>query len=186
MNKLCTQCNIEVDKFYGHRYGTSVCKQCYKKLHSSEFRTLNKDKIALKKKEWASTEVAKKLNSERSKRYQAKEKGKITTSKALKKYRETDRGRYTTARHDVLNKKKSFLLDEETYLNLIKQNCYYCNGKISKSGVGLDRIDNSKGYELGNVLPCCGDCNRTRGDRFSVEETKAIMLFIEEYRSKNE
>jgi len=27
---------------------------------------------------------------------------------------------------------------------------------------GLDRADNSKGYELDNVVPCCGRCNRAK------------------------
>jgi hypothetical protein len=28
---------------------------------------------------------------------------------------------------------------------------------------GLDRVDNARGYESGNVVPCCDPCNRMKG-----------------------
>ena len=37
---------------------------------------------------------------------------------------------------------------------------------------GLDRIDNDKGYVLGNVVPCCGTCNRMKGT-MSIEDFMA-------------
>jgi len=36
---------------------------------------------------------------------------------------------------------------------------------------GIDRIDSSKAYEMGNVLPCCKRCN-------SAKSTDSIALFI--------
>jgi hypothetical protein len=29
---------------------------------------------------------------------------------------------------------------------------------------GLDRVDSSKGYVHGNVVPCCGECNLLKND----------------------
>jgi hypothetical protein len=29
---------------------------------------------------------------------------------------------------------------------------------------GLDRVDTTKGYVHGNVVPCCGDCNLMKND----------------------
>lgn len=68
---------------------------------------------------------------------------------------------------------------------LIKQTCYYCQNNLGKhihSGSGLDRIDNTKGYTIDNVLPCCGICNKTRNNFFTVEETKVAIKAILEYR----
>ena len=42
-----------------------------------------------------------------------------------------------------------------------KTPCFYCGGEIRT--IGLDRIDNGKGYVEGNVAPCCKVCNRMKG-----------------------
>ena len=110
---------------------------------------------------------------------------KEQTSRAQKKYRSTPHGRYVISTHSGLRKGLGFDLTESQYDTLMIQPCYYCNGSLGSTGLGLDRINNSIGYTLTNVLPCCKDCNRTRGDRFSVDETKAMIDFIKEYRLKH-
>lgn len=63
-------------------------------------------------------------------------------------------------------------LDYDKFLYYTKQNCFYCGegpsniNKIPEKEWaddfvynGLDRLDNSKGYEESNVLPCCKYCN---------------------------
>lgn len=65
-----------------------------------------------------------------------------------------------------------FNLDFDTFKKVAKQNCYYCDeppsnvNKIPKKEwaddfvySGLDRLDNSIGYQSDNVLPCCKYCN---------------------------
>lgn len=52
--------------------------------------------------------------------------------------------------------------------NITSKSCIYC-GETHR--IGCDRIDNSKGYTIDNVIPCCGDCNRIRSNKYSVEET---------------
>ena len=37
---------------------------------------------------------------------------------------------------------------------------------------GLDRVDNSRGYEPSNVVPCCRRCNRAKDDMSSQEFMK--------------
>lgn len=55
--------------------------------------------------------------------------------------------------------------------------------------MGLDRLDNSKGYEITNIVSCCTTCNYLRGDLLSPEETivavQAILKFRKD-KSKNE
>lgn len=48
----------------------------------------------------------------------------------------------------------------------------------SKAGIGLDRLDNAKGYEPGNVVSCCSECNIARSDNFTPEEMKVIGMAI--------
>jgi len=78
-------------------------------------------------------------------------------------------------------------LDEFIYISLLP--CAYCNtnpyhkfhrrptifdgtkrvGRICDRDnplvySGIDRVDSSEGYSLGNVVPCCGFCNRAKDD----------------------
>lgn len=65
-------------------------------------------------------------------------------------------------------------ISKEEFKILTKKNCYYCGvppqqshsnriGSTQYVYNGLDRIDNSLGYTLNNVVPCCGRCNRMKG-----------------------
>ncbi len=60
----------------------------------------------------------------------------------------------------------------EEYKRLTSQPCEYCGGPLPETSVGLDRIDISKGYSHGNVLPCCTWCNVARSDHFTVDEVR--------------
>jgi len=88
------------------------------------------------------------------------------------KYRKFDKDRgYKTVNVDV-NKFRDILKNGE---------CYYC-GK--KSEIGFDRIDNSKGHTIGNVVLACNICNMTRGNRFTVEQMKKIGELIKTFNIK--
>lgn len=63
---------------------------------------------------------------------------------------------------------------------LTKQSCRYCGAEPAQihrlSGIngyytynGLDRVDNEQGYEIDNVVPCCGICNKLKGT-MSIQE----------------
>ena len=90
--------------------------------------------------------------------------------------RRTPENRWRRARYDAKRRStgvKEFTITMEEYCEFIKQPCYYCNCDIStSSGSGMDRIENSKGYLLDNVVPCCRNCNRIRGDTMSSAEFK--------------
>jgi hypothetical protein len=72
-----------------------------------------------------------------------------------------------------------FKLTKEQFLSLIERDCHYCNKTPSQiinkvaNGIikynGVDRVDNSKGYEIGNVVACCKICNRAK-DVMSEDE----------------
>jgi len=79
-------------------------------------------------------------------------------------------------------RKLEFNLTEEQFKELIQQNCYYCGSKpnnISKrfncNGSyiynGLDRIDNTKGYTIDNVVSCCRFCNMAKNNH-TIQEFK--------------
>ena len=96
-----------------------------------------------------------------------------------------------------------FLLSLEEVVVLLKQNCYYCNNspsnlynvrlmnrnsrkkkvnycKMNSEGYdvlynGIDRLDNNRGYIIGNVVSCCTQCNTAKMDYTSKEFREWII-----------
>jgi hypothetical protein len=72
---------------------------------------------------------------------------------------------------DAKRRDLNFDLTLEQFLELTKQNCYYCeatpskimhNRRIKDSGYiynGIDRLNNDEGYTLTNSVACCKECN---------------------------
>ena len=97
--------------------------------------------------------------------------------------RRFDGGVYSAKRRGL-----TFTVTLEQYAALINQPCYYCQDRFgmiqdNQTGVGLDRIDNSIGYEIGNVVSCCKICNQIKMDCLTVEETIAAINAIFEVRN---
>lgn len=91
--------------------------------------------------------------------------------------RRTLPSRFARSRRAAKQRGKSWSLTFEQYEVLAVLPCHYCTGLLGKveAGSGLDRIDNDKGYEPGNVLPCCTFCNLFRADRLTVDETRVLV-----------
>lgn len=65
----------------------------------------------------------------------------------------------------------SFEITKTEFYDISQQPCHYCGDTLSNTKKvvyklggefkynGLDRVDNTKGYTLDNVVPCCGICN---------------------------
>ena len=53
----------------------------------------------------------------------------------------------------------SFSLNIDTFKSLVLSECYYCQHQKEDGVNGIDRINNSIGYELENCVSCCGLCN---------------------------
>ena len=88
-------------------------------------------------------------------------------------------GRFKSGRKGARERDISWDLTFGKYVGIIAVNCcHYCEGSLSPTGCGLDRIDNAKGYEVGNVLPCCGDCNAHRQNTWTVVETRAAVQAV--------
>lgn len=96
------------------------------------------------------------------------------------------KARFIRCKSNAKKRSLSFDLSFDYFLQLDKQNCCYCNNLLEKKSLtasSIDRINNTLGYSDNNVLPCCGFCNKTRGDRLTVEETKAIISLILKLRN---
>lgn len=55
-------------------------------------------------------------------------------------------------------------VNEAFYKKLLEMGCIYCGRDLSfEKGYCIDRHDNSKGYIMSNLSPCCKRCNRAKG-----------------------
>lgn len=83
---------------------------------------------------------------------------------------------FLTYRRNAKKREYVFELTKEQFADLVIKNCNYCDSPPSqtaryvgknKSGTftysGIDRVDNSKGYVLGNCVSCCNVCNKAKG-----------------------
>lgn len=82
---------------------------------------------------------------------------------------------YRLYKANAKNRELSWELSKNEFRVVIKQDCYYCgvapsnianhqslNGSYTYNGI--DRLDNSRGYVSGNIVPCCKLCNYMKRD----------------------
>lgn len=69
----------------------------------------------------------------------------------------------------------AFELSREFVARITAMSCHYCGSKpgnfmktknsiIGLAFNGIDRVDNTQGYNEANVVPCCKICNRAKGN----------------------
>ena len=73
-------------------------------------------------------------------------------------------------------------LTEKQFKEVTQQNCYYCRVKPKQienrpflNGAyvynGIDRLDNTKGYTVDNIVSCCKQCNFAKR-KYTLQEFK--------------
>ncbi len=92
-------------------------------------------------------------------------------------------GRFHNAKSCAKTRGHKWSLSKKLYLSLIAKPCFYCclPNNVEQS-IGLDRLDNNKGYAPKNVVSCCRECNVIRGNRFTPDEMKFIGFAIREIK----
>lgn len=51
----------------------------------------------------------------------------------------------------------------------------------NKTNMSVDRLDNTKGYEAGNIIFCCADCNN-RKNQVRIKDCENILRVVKEVR----
>lgn len=86
------------------------------------------------------------------------------------------RGLISVYKGNAKTRSLPFELSEEQCQLLFESDCFFCgdapsavftkkNLKGSFTYNGIDRVDSSKGYVIGNVNACCADCNYLKSNR---------------------
>lgn len=79
---------------------------------------------------------------------------------------------HRTYTHGATKRGYEWKLSFEEFSGIVLRPCVYCgelpkmrskvSGGIELAMSGVDRVDNSKGYVVGNVVPCCSWCNTAK------------------------
>lgn len=101
----------------------------------------------------------------------------------IQKYMRTSHGRYNSLKTSARDRNLELNIKETDFVALIEKPCHYCGASLGGfTGSGLDRLDNSKGYVYGNVVPCCKYCNRVRSNVLTPDEMLAAMAAVKRVR----
>ena len=147
--KACSRCKIEqpLESFCKARSAwdglAPQCKKCQKEYYNRNAETKR-----------ASSKEYNRIHSKEKKEYEQKR------CKLPKR-------RLVNYKGGAKRKGRAFTLTDEQAFSLFQQPCFYCGGP----GYGIDRVDNLKGYELDNCVPCCSFCNE-------IKSNLPISLFV--------
>lgn len=96
-------------------------------------------------------------------------------------YEQSPHGKYLEYRKKAKKRNILFNISEIEFLEFWKKPCFYCNYSIKT--IGLDRVDNEKGYYLYNVVPCCRKCNYLKR-AFSMDDLKRMSMIFSKLESR--
>ena len=121
-------------------------------------RWFKRDEFKKKKSDPMWMEKRRKAHRDWEATYYKTPKGRLKIKEKIRRRKLRPRYYYTTYKNEAKKRGLQFNIDFNFFMNNFWQKpCYYC-GDMTKGG-GMDRIDNSRGYFIGNVVPCCKMCN---------------------------
>lgn len=163
------------------------------KRNKQEYYQKNKDKILIARKEYQLLHLEEKSKYDRLNYLENKEE-KLKKLKqhyydnfdVIREGRKELKGRFLRARSVAKRKERLFLLTFEEYVNKVKEPCYYCNDFFPRveQGIGLDRLDNTVGYVIDNVVSCCKNCNQIKMDILTPVEARAAIAAVIKIRKQ--
>jgi len=74
-----------------------------------------------------------------------------------KEWEQTIRGKFHKYKQGAKIRNMVFELTLEQFSTFWKKPCDYCGSDINT--IGLDRVDNERGYTMNNIVSCCETCN---------------------------
>jgi hypothetical protein len=129
-------------------------KKEWNRQYMIEYCKINKKEISIKNK------IRSAIPENKQKRKEYVEKNKEKFKEVNKIWQKTINGAYSIYRSSAKRRNILFELTVEQFSEYWKKDCYYCGDKIET--IGLDRVDNDKGYTIDNIVSCCEFCNKAK------------------------
>ncbi|MHB9147689.1 MAG: hypothetical protein ACYC2U_04645 [Candidatus Amoebophilus sp.] len=83
--------------------------------------------------------------------------------------------RFHSIRAGAKNRELSFTLKAEHVRKLWQADCIYCD--CAQDDIGIDRVDNTRGYEPDNIVLCCWYCNTIKRDKLLLDFLKYCKIY---------
>lgn len=107
------------------------------------------------------------------------------TSEYQKKHSREISRRFKKLKFKCTFENKTLNISLEQYTDLLNKPCFYCKKSIlNETGCSLDRLDNSIGYNLDNVVTCCGSCNQIKNIHLTHQEMIIAMEAVLNFRER--
>ena len=90
---------------------------------------------------------------------------------------------YSKFTYECKERKINNEISEIIYNNIIIKPCTYCKNQFINGARGIDRIDSTIGYIVGNITPCCYTCNTMKNILSQTEFFEHLNL-IYNYKVK--
>jgi len=109
-----------------------------------------------------------------------REKNRVRTRNYQEEAKRNIKAHWVTFCRVSKRRNKEITLTELEFNDLIVKPCFYCAYSSEKEVLGVDRLDNNKGYTTANCVSCCKICNRMKHiyhPSFFIEKAKLITEF---------
>lgn len=85
------------------------------------------------------------------------------------------RRKYGSYKYGAKRRNIPFSITFKQFMRFWQVSCYYCGDAIKT--IGLDRVDNDKGYKINNIISCCEWCNKMKW-KYNKKEFKQKILKV--------
>lgn len=92
-------------------------------------------------------------------------------------YMRTPARRIQTYKKAASRRRIAWSLPDALTVDLLTDLCFYCHAAPAPTN-GIDRVDNNRGYEYGNVVTACAECNRAKGTRTREQFEQHAMRVV--------
>jgi len=165
--KQCSKCkkvkNIDSSFYLRDGKPSSQCKECIRQ-RMRRYRADNPEKCRERNKMWYLKNIEKMRKYDKKRRELHPEYNRNNSRRWRKECK--DKASYGSIKNGARARNLEFNITYEEYLDFFNKPCVYC-GRPNQSG--LDRVDNERGYVIGNIVTCCKDCNVMKWS-MSIEE----------------
>lgn len=90
---------------------------------------------------------------------------------------------YEACKSNAPDREIEFELNEIEFFNITEKNCYLCDKPNSDFHMnGIDRVNNSNGYNFDNCRSCCWICNKLKNNYELIDVINKLILIYKKHK----